>query len=290
MERPYLRELLEGNEPQAQPEQLLCDAEAKLDRAGEHLKTFMKEARLFREKDSHTVTADTNKYSRAYVLQVVPKKVPPRLGAIAGDVLNNLRPTLDYLVYALAYLDSGGKPQDGTQFPICDKASFFKEKKGIWLKGLSPEHVATIEGLQPYDGRKEQIWLRWLRDLHNPDKHRHLSVMATEIGGGFEVLDKPKPVLKAKRNKTGEFKITNASDLAAIADKMTEGKEPQAEKKISFSIPRGHKLAGADVYVQVGLRFDIAFDDGLPVAGALNLFHARIAGLLETFKPEFQVA
>jgi hypothetical protein len=291
MERSYLLELLEGKGPEVQPEQLLCDAEAKLDRAGEHLKTFMKEARLFREKDSHTVTADTNKYSRAYVLQVVPKKVPPRLGAIAGDVLNNLRPTLDYLVYALAYLDSGGKPQDGTQFPICDKASFFKEKKSVWLKGLSPEHVAAIEGLQPYDGRKEQIWLRWLRDLSNPDKHRHLSVMATEVGGGFEVLDKPKPLRKAKRIKGGEGQILPLANIADLATKLAERPEAEAEsKRITFSIPRGHKLAGADVYVQVGLRFDIAFDDGLPVASALDLFHARIAGLLETFKPEFQVA
>ena len=290
--RSYLADLLRGEKKLIPNDQLLADAEAKLDRAGEHLKTFMREARAFREKDSHTVAGDTQRHTGAYVLRVEPKKIPPRLGVIAGDVLNNLRPALDYLVYALAYLDSEGKPADGTQFPICDTAALFREKKNVWLKGLSPEHIAAIEGLQPYDGRKEQFWLRWLRDLHNPDKHRHLSVMATEVGGGFEVLDKPKRVVARKKQggkaeRTVPVERWSVPDIAAAVKKF-EREKPQTEKKISFSIPEGHKLAGADVYVQVGLRFDIAFDNGLPVAAALKLFHTAIGELLEAFKPEFE--
>lgn len=294
-ERSYLAEIFAGKKKLIPRDQLLAGAEAKLARAGEHLKTFMKEARLFREKDAYTITGDTNVHSRAYVLQVEPKKVPPRLGAIAGDVLNNLRPALDYLVFALSYLDTEGEPADGTQFPICDTAAYFREKKGLWLKGLSPEHVAAIEGLQPYDGRKEQVWLRWLRDLHNPDKHRHLSVLATEVGGGFEVLDKPKRVVARKKQGGAKPELTAPAELPSLADiaaavKKFEREKPQAEKKITYSIPKGHKLAGADMYVQVGLRFDIAFDDGLPVAAVLKLFHTAIGELLETFKPEFERA
>ncbi len=38
------------------------------------------------------------------------------------------------------------------------------------LKGLSNEQVELVEKLQPYNVNK---WLSRIRDLSNPDKHRH---------------------------------------------------------------------------------------------------------------------
>lgn len=281
-----LRERLE----RARKEALIEDARAKLDRAGEHLETLKTELGDFQEADSHSIDAHSDPETGAYLLRVQPNAVPPKISAIVGDILCNLRPTLDYLVYALAYLDAGS-PQEGTQFPICDSADYFKRKRKGWLKGLSPDHVAAIEDLQPYDGRDELLWLRTLRDLSNPDKHKHLSVVATAVEGAFEVLDKPKRILKSERTKGDSFRvdIRDWADLEAIAERIEERKEPKAqEDRIRVSLPKGHRLEGADVHVQVGLSLQIAFDDGLPVRETLEDLRLKVEALLETFEPEFQ--
>lgn len=281
-----VRERLE----RARKEGLIEDAGAKLDRAGEHLDTLKTELGEFQEADSHSIDAHTDPDSGAYLLRVQPNAVPPKISAIVGDVLCNLRPTLDYLVYALAYLDSGS-PQEGTQFPICDTRSYFKRKRKGWLKGLSPDHVAAIEALQPYDGRDELLWLRTLRDLSNPDKHKHLSVVATAVEGAFEVLEKPTRILKSKRvgdGKTFHVDIRDWADFEEIARRIEQRGKPQAEDRIKVSLPKGHSLEGADVYVQVGLSLQIAFDNGLPVNETLKDLLLNVKAVLKTFEPEFQ--
>jgi hypothetical protein len=276
----------------ARKERLIKDAGAKLDRAGEHLKTLKAEIADFQQADSHSIDAQTDPQTGAYLLRVQPNAVSSKISAIVGDVLCNFRPTLDYLVYALAYLDSGS-PQEGTQFPICDSADYFKRKRKGWLKGLSPDHIAAIEDLQPYDGRDELQWLRTLRDLSNPDKHKHLSVVASAVEGVFEVLDTPKRILKSERTKGGGFKvdIRDWADLETIAERIEQRGKPKAEADgVRVSLPKGHVLEGADVHVQVGLTLQIAFDNGLPVRETLEEFGSNIEALLQTFEPEFQVA
>ena len=284
--KKILRERLE----RARKEALIKDARAKLDRAGEHLETLKTELGDFQEADSHSIDAHSDPESGAYLLRVQPNAVPPKISAVVGDVLCNLRPTLDYLVYALAYLDSDS-PQEGTQFPICDTTTKFKGKRKTWLKGLSPGHVAAIEGLQPYDGRNELLWLRTLRDLSNPDKHKHLSVVATAIEGAFEVLDKPTRILKSERVEGGKsfnVDIRDWADFEEIARRMDQRGKPQTEDRVKVSLPKGHRLEGADVHVQVGLSLQIAFDDGLPVRETLEDLRLKVEALLETFEPEFQ--
>jgi hypothetical protein len=58
---------------------------------------------------------------------------------------------LDYLIFVLAKSDSGVE-QDGTQFPVCKRKEFFDRGRKTMLKGMSDEHVALIERLQPYKG------------------------------------------------------------------------------------------------------------------------------------------
>ena len=94
-----------------------------------------------------------------------------------GYAVQNLRAALDYLVYALAWLDSGAEKK-GTQFPICDNPDQFKSgvKRGI-LRGVNAGHRAAIQGLQPYNGGN---WLKQLAGLSNPDKHMHLISAASQ--------------------------------------------------------------------------------------------------------------
>jgi hypothetical protein len=98
--------------------------------------------------------------------------VPDIVKILVGEIIYNLRASLDYLVYELARLDSG-KIIDGTQFPIEDKKEVFWGRHRSYVKGLSDKHIAMVEVLQPYNGCN---WTRTLRELSNPDKHRQLTM------------------------------------------------------------------------------------------------------------------
>jgi hypothetical protein len=99
-------------------------------------------------------------------------RVPPLIAILIGEAVYNLRAALDYLVYELSILDSG-KAAERIQFPLesCDKG-WAKRETG-WLCGVSDHHKASIKLLQPFNN---VIWTTTLRELSNPDKHRHLTV------------------------------------------------------------------------------------------------------------------
>jgi hypothetical protein len=83
---------------------------------------------------------------------------------------------LEYLVYELACFDSK-TIVDKTQFVIVDSVEEFHKSK--WhLRGLTGEHIAAFERLQPYNGC---TWTGLLRDLSNPDKHRYLTAVRSPV-------------------------------------------------------------------------------------------------------------
>ncbi len=105
------------------------------------------------------------------------KPVPHIVSILVGEIIYNLRAALDYLIYELAYLDSGSIV-NGTQFPIHDTVEGFKGRRDFHLKGVSDKHVAIIERLQPYNGCN---WTHILQRLSNPDKHMHLTISKSSV-------------------------------------------------------------------------------------------------------------
>ena len=98
--------------------------------------------------------------------------IPPKAGRLISDAIQNLRIALDYLIYELACFDAK-RIVEKTQFVIVDCEKDFR--RNLWhLNGLSVEHIAMFEWLQPYKGCH---WTGFLRDLSNPDKHQHFSTV-----------------------------------------------------------------------------------------------------------------
>lgn len=123
-------------------------------------------------------------FSPGFRIPDLPTVTNPLWSIVLGEAVYNLRAALDYLIYSLAHLDSG-QEQDGTQFPICTKTEYFQDeiRKGH-LRGLDSLHVTAIERLQPYPSGH---WLQALRDISNPDKHRHLISTLSAGGGTIEM-------------------------------------------------------------------------------------------------------
>lgn len=110
--------------------------------------------------------------------------VQPDTGALsicAGECIYNLRAALDYLIYNLAWLDSG-RQVDQTQFPIVDKSASWKQQRGNRLKGVNDDHAKTVSEYQPFSGCD---WTRRLREYSNADKHRTLVHVTPEWNSEF---------------------------------------------------------------------------------------------------------
>lgn len=100
------------------------------------------------------------------------------LALLTSEVLHHLRSAVDYLVYNVAWADSGQR-QDQTQFPVCGMKSDF-DGKGVQnrMRGLTAVHKSWIEAVQPFDGVK---WTSQLATLSNTDKHRFVLETAPSL-------------------------------------------------------------------------------------------------------------
>ena len=95
---------------------------------------------------------------------------------MAGDIIQNLRSSLDHLAYGLV-IASGGKPTTSTMFPISEHVPATPEEEasfGRKVKGMRKEAVDLIRSIKPYKGGNDALWR--LHRLNNIDKHRLLLV------------------------------------------------------------------------------------------------------------------
>lgn len=91
----------------------------------------------------------------------VPVELPIRI----GEAIYNLRAALDYMIGNLSRLDSPQfqRPRR-TQFPIESAPAGFASRRQTFLAGVSDEHVADLQELQPFAGCS---WTSQLADLSN---------------------------------------------------------------------------------------------------------------------------
>jgi hypothetical protein len=163
--------------------QTFADAELRIARAEGHL------ADLRRRLDEWVKTQETGVRQTPEGMVGLRHSGPPLprvITLIIGEAIQNLRTALDYLVYALTWLDSETH-RDQTQFPIVDREEAFESQR-FRLSGLSDEHREAIRALQPFAGCE---WIGSLRDASNQDKHWALSVAIAQGSGVARNIGQP---------------------------------------------------------------------------------------------------
>ncbi len=90
---------------------------------------------------------------------------------LAGQIAENLRSALDYIVFHLS--ERNDEALDGRlpAFVIADDAASFQRTSGTALKYLDAHQKKIMEGLQPYQGHD---YLAIIREASNRSKHRSL--------------------------------------------------------------------------------------------------------------------
>ena len=206
---------------------------AKINRAEELRNALDKEIWEFLqdERNRATMRADADAQTGYHILslQTVPdlSAFQQRTSVIVGEIVHDLRSTLDHLTWQLACHNTNENPlyPRTVQFPIEDRpADFTKrcEEKG-WIGEVAPAHQAVIKRYQPVPGLNppsQQFWARYvhelalLRDLSNADKHRVLIEIDLPVTG-FHLLVRFAPGAIGPFEHDREFPIDHTLKVGA---------------------------------------------------------------------------
>ena len=259
---------------------------AKVARARNQLKAFDQKLAALRKPKAKLITI--RRYfdadDQSWVLRLVSIKALDIQWAVRfGEIAHDLRSALDQMTYALAVIDSNGRPREKVQFPLVSRPSEFNGNKvqKVWLKGLTVRHRQFIARCQPYRVKKgDPNPMALLEDLSNDDKHRVLQPSAFFAGELSYTIDQPAPgasspdwtdcVPDPTRVMTLNFRIIPV--------------EPDTEMARIPIIPTG---PNPKVQVKVNASLYIAFRNGIDCYTGLVAIVDRVETILNDSAVEF---
>jgi len=188
------------------------------------------------------------------VYRVKIRQQPPvSWSLLIADAIHNARCALDQLAWRLVETD-GGKPGDGTYFPIADAEVGYGGKLRSGLAGAKPETRASVKALQPWKGGDDDLWR--LHRLDIIDKHRLLIPVGAALRG--ILLNMTLPGFEFDGGKAIRFPTLEL----LVADRQYPLKDGAEVFRIMKAARDG---SAADA--QHGVTFEVAFGEGLVVAG-----------------------
>ena len=153
----------------------------KVERAKKHFADLNSAVRVFFDSKPYKIGTkhDPDTRKLIYYMSAV-EPVPPIIGAITGDILNNLGSALDHLARQLLIVGGTHRPELEFYFPIRNKASDYKSAiKGI-EKTLRQDAIEALRNVEAYKGGNgHNIWV--LNRLNNIDKHRLLVTVSSHL-------------------------------------------------------------------------------------------------------------
>ena len=253
----------------------------KIERADKHINDLEAELCRFFDSKPYKVATKRDPQTRRliYYLDSVAG-IPFSFGAITGDILNNLRSSLDHLAQQL-YLVGTGKSEfrDQTSFPISRSAKDFKSGIANKVEGMRKDAIDAICALEPYKGGNgADLWT--LHRLNNVDKHR----LIVTVGANYSSVDIGPHIasmMQATRPEgwTGDFPVfeiplrpaDNLFPLKAGDPLFLDAPDAEQNDKIKF-------------------RFEVVLHEpgiieGKPILETMIQFRNRISSTVDAFKP-----
>lgn len=227
----------------------LCD---KFDWAKRRCDEFEAAVEEFRSTQPHKIAhrRDDERGEVSFYVAEVPE-LPVSLALLLGDVVHNLRSTLDHLAAALVSA-AGGTPDKYVSFPIFDTPKAYNDFSRDRLKGVHQYCLQTIDNMQPY----KQGFGHWAWQLHQLDiidKHRLLLTVATMAVGR---------TMTVREQAAFEARQTFIGPRAHAAKQYARA----ASSPNIVPVEAGYELATfpiAEVRQPIGFAFDIAINEPL---------------------------
>jgi len=194
---------------------------------------------------------------KTVVVARVEGTIPEEIALIAGDVVHNLRTSLDHVVCCL--VAENGQSMDDVSFPFARSARYFKKSASKKIRKIPTAAKILIKRLKPYRGGNDFLYC--LHELDIRDKHRTLTLCTIYMGSW-----------------SGTFSCDHPIDVSA-------GPFAPLEQGVHlFTFPTGAKFEQ-----NLGITFTISLADveganGEPIIDLLTKFVRlceRIIGIFE---------
>jgi hypothetical protein len=247
----------------------LDSVKCKIFRATQHIESLQTEIQgYFDTKPGKMVRQPHDREDEVVFTFVVDNPIPARFGLIIGDILQNLRSSLDYLVWELV-LAANGTPDEKNMFPICSTVEAFKEQIARHrLDGVATDAIAEIEALQPYHLGQDftKSIIRCIDEFTNINKHRRILLTSLMT----------RPV--AKEN----FVVQGSQMLVHFE----AGPTPTFESNAKFGpFPLIDGKVQVNSQFIVGIAFDEGAAKGMEISGSVNQWAYYI---IHSLLPQFE--
>jgi hypothetical protein len=159
----------------------------KIARALHHLQEFQTESQRYFQTNPGKVVRQPEGKPDEFIGKIeTDGPLPARFPLIIGDFLQNLRSSLDYLIWELV-IAAKNQPGKHNMFPICTNPEFFNTLavNRRRLEGVTTDAITEVESLQPYHAGNSALHV--MDDLCNINKHRR--VLLTYLHGGIAPKD-----------------------------------------------------------------------------------------------------
>jgi hypothetical protein len=250
----------------------LKDVFLKIERSNHHRAELKSVLAAFKASRPYVYRAKCDPETKEIVYSIVEAKdPPPLLSVIAGDVLQNLRTALDYLICATV-IGNGKTPSTYTGFPILkcvpttkDEIASFRRK----IEGIGQPAENLLDSIKPYKGGDETLWR--LHRLNNRDKHQLLLTVG---------------IIPRTWNFGAHFRKTRGLDRY-IPDAYLQLAPGVVALKAGAEIFRDPPNSRVDEDIQLVL--DVAFNEpgivtGEPVLTVLRMSHNRVMRIVAKFE------
>lgn len=257
----------------------LDGARAKIQRAEEQVKNLKRDTAAFlsHEPALYQVVGQHQGDGLEYAFVVSGEpNIPPRFAIMAGEIVHQLRSSLDHLLYALV-VRNRGTPTGQHRFPVCSSAEQFEQacRRGC-IEGISASAAKLVRAAQPYaSSAPEDTILRVVDEFDALDRQQLLVVVIAVARLG--------QAIRIKAHRKGKAPVIVGSSDPASRQVTKAG---AVVFTIRFAEPAPDFQASADFVPQ------IAFEKCgrvplVPVVVGLSNMVSGIKNTLEGFAGEF---
>jgi hypothetical protein len=135
------------------------------------------EVTKFLKSNRYGIPAELDWVHSRYIFRTnVGKSVINEWGLRVGDIVTNMKDSLDHIAYRL--VSKGNRSvRERIYFPLFKHRNEWDSAK--WIRHFSPEAIAELERLQPYHAPEGSVThpLWAISELARIDKHRYINIM-----------------------------------------------------------------------------------------------------------------
>lgn len=149
----------------------------KLDHVKKLFNNFVKEYKSFIESNYIVIREEDGKTGDIVARLRIKSSMPDDWGLSIGDIVHNLRSSLDLLISDLL-LSNGKQPNKISAFPISESKKVFLDRGIKKIEGIDQKAIEIILKIKPYKDENLPLWQ--LHRLDIIDKHRIIILVVNE--------------------------------------------------------------------------------------------------------------